>query len=238
MQQGGGSTFGVITSVTVKTFPTPKVISYQGTITTTNVSDPAIWDMVAYVLGQFPSLGDKGLTGYAYFFPAVPNPFDGGNTTVGGILLSVAILDSTTEAMTDLFAPVLAYINSTWPSFIAGLAPTVYPTFYSFFQENHDTNPAGINQFIGSRLLDAKALTSNLTRNADVYRQVALSGAGVVHLVSGKGVRDAKPRGGGNAVLPAWRKAYVHLSKLIPSLCSCIPANRYEIPDLAANKAI
>ena len=186
----------MVISATVKTFPSPQIIGYQGTITTTNVSDPAIWEVVAYVLGQFPSLGDKGLTGYAYFFPAFPNPLDGGNTTVAGMLLSVALLDSTSEDMANLFAPVLSNISATWPSFVVGFAPTVYPTFYSFFEENHDTNPAGVNQFIGSRLLDAKALTNNLTRNADVYRQVALSGAGVVHLVSGKGVRDARPRGG------------------------------------------
>jgi len=28
--------------------------------------------------------------------------------------------------------------------------------------------------------------------------------------VSGKGVHNAKPRGGSNAINPAWRKAYVH----------------------------
>jgi hypothetical protein len=34
-----------------------------------------------------------------------------------------------------------------------------------------------------------------------------------VFLVSGKGVHQAKPRGGGNAVLPAWRTSWVHASK-------------------------
>ncbi len=178
--------------------------------------------MVAYVLSQFPSLSENaGLTGYMYFFPAFPNPF-GGNSTLAGTLLSMALLDSTPDAATKLFTPVLDHINATWPGvFTFGFLPREYSSFYAFFQENHDTNPAGKNQFIGSRLLDRRALTKNLTANAAAFKTVALAGAGVVHLVSGKGVRDAKPRGGGNAVLPAWRKSYVHLSRyhclLLPS---------------------
>lgn len=211
--QGGGSTFGVLTSVTLRTFPTPKITSRLTIIVTTNLTEPAVFDMIAYVLSQFPSLGDRGLSGYSYFFPAFPNPFDGGNTTVTGILASTALQDSTESAMQDLWDPITAHITATWPStFEIVQVPDAYPSFYAWFAEHYDTTPAGTNTVGGSRLLGAKELTANLTLNAQVFRQFSSNGAGTAFLVAGKGVHNAEPRGGSNAVNPAWRRAYVHAS--------------------------
>lgn len=71
----------------------------------------------------------------------------------------------------------------------------------------------GYENVMSSRLLDRDALTSNLTKAKEAYELFADGGGSNMFMVSGKGVHDAVPRGGSNAVLPAWRSTYVHASK-------------------------
>jgi hypothetical protein len=70
---------------------------------------------------------------------------------------------------------------------------------------------------IGSRLLDADALTANLTALKAALQDFIPAGEGQaasVNFVSGKGVWNGVPRGWSDAVNPAWRNAVVHMSKL------------------------
>ena len=222
-----------MTSVTLRTHPTPRLAARDMVIATTDVANAtvsaAIFDMVAYVLSRFPALADAGVAGYSYFFGAMQNPLDGGNTTVGGILVSTVLAgddDSTPAALDALWAPVLDHIAAAWPGIFHTIplndpsspSPPFYPSFYAWFRDHFDTSPAGNNTLIGSRLLDERALTSNLTRSAAALTRFAADGIGTAYLIAGRGVRNAKPRGGGNAVCPAWRKTYVHASMYFPCL--------------------
>ncbi|KAK4232845.1 hypothetical protein C8A03DRAFT_39504 [Achaetomium macrosporum] len=244
MRGGGGSTFGVATSITMKTFPTPKLEHLVVGIATPNISETrAIFDMVAYMVSNLPSMGDQGLSGYSFFFPAYPNPFDNSNTTVGGFLMSAVLKDSSPEVMRQLWAPVLAHVSTTWPGlFQTYYVPRSYPSFLAWYSENFDSSQAGLDVYMGSRLLDRAALTGNLTRNADAFARFADGLGGTAYLVSGKGVRNARPRGGGNAVLPAWRKAYVHATSglEIPPLdpAAALAARKKVKERVAALKAI
>ncbi|KAJ4298635.1 hypothetical protein N0V88_003666 [Collariella sp. IMI 366227] len=213
MRGGGGSTFGIITSLTMLTHPTPKLDTVTLIIATSDISrQRTIFSMVAYVLSTFPRLADAGMSGYNYFFSSFPNPLDNGNTTVGGILLAMALQDASPEIMKALWDPVLAHIETTWPGlFQVMYQPRAYPTYLAWFMARNDTMQAGTNTHIGSRLLDEKALTKGgLRRRAEALRVFAGGEVATVFLVSGKGVHEARPRGCGNAVLPAWRRAYVH----------------------------
>lgn len=116
--------------------------------------------------------------------------------------------------MHQLWDPVIAHVNSTWPGvFDIDYQSKSFPSFLAWYQENYDTSESGLNSYLGSRLLDKAALTSNLSGSTAAYEKFVNGIMGIAHLVSGRGVHNARPRGGGNAVLPAWRKAYVHLSK-------------------------
>lgn len=170
--------------------------------------------MVAYVLSRFPSLGDAGLSGYSYLFNTIPNPLDGGVTNVSGMIASVVLQDTQSpRVMTDLWAPILTHISQTWPEVIIDTNITTFPSFLAWYHEHHDTTPTGNDTYVGSRLLDETALTANLTASAEAFKQMSSGGVSTAYLVSGKGVHDALPRGGGDAVLPAWRRAYIHASK-------------------------
>lgn len=67
---------------------------------------------------------------------------------------------------------------------------------------------------IVSRLLDKDVLTKDLDALSEALKPALLDdGWLATYLVAGKGVNEAKPCGGGNAVHPARRKAYVHARK-------------------------
>jgi hypothetical protein len=214
-----------MTSVTMKTFPAPQVMHVDFALLASGNSTATrtIFDMVAYVVSQLPSLGDQGLSGYSFFFPLLkgilslfPLPGDTPDdpaAEMGGFFMSAALMNATADDMRRIWAPVLAHVNATWPNqFVPILETKSYPSFYAWFQEHYDTTPAGQDGYAVSWLLDAESLTRDLNKNSQAFERFAGGDLGTAYLVSGKGVHNAQPRGGGNAVLPAWRKAYIHAS--------------------------
>jgi hypothetical protein len=177
--------------------------------------------MIAYFMSQFPSLADAGVSGYpqifknvySYLSPTIP---------VTGLMGLVLMLDTTNSTdITSLFDPIFNYINTTWSGEFAFTAtPTWYPSHYAWYEVNYDPSSAGYENVMSSRLLDREALTGNLTKAKEAYELFADGGGSNMFMVSGKGVHDAVPRGGSNAVLPAWRSTYVHASKYMPALAS------------------
>ncbi|PMD30490.1 FAD-binding domain-containing protein [Hyaloscypha variabilis F] len=216
MRGGGGSTFGIMTSVTMKAYPSPSILSMSFGIET-SATNPHAFDMVAYMLGQFPSLMEAGVSGYPIILKASPSIL--GNTTVytSGMIGKFMMLNSTnTTDMATLFEPIFDHINSTWPgSFVIGVNITSYPSFYSWYEENYDGSPVGYENVMGSRLLDEAALSANATATKLAFEQFAGGDLTTAYIVSGKGVWNAQPRGGSNAVLPAWRKSIVHATTTV-----------------------
>jgi hypothetical protein len=217
MRGGGGGTFGVMTSVTMLTHPTPKIESLFLAIGMPDLpsgTDPKVWEVIAYLLSRFPSLGDAGVAGYTYIFRSQPNPYDLSNqTTVSGMIGTLTFLDPPSPgSLESLLTPILTHITTTYPQTFQTTNVTTYPSFLSWYLDNYDKDPAGSNLYVGSRLLDAQSLTTNLTELGEAFEQFSSNGIATAYLVSGKGVRDVKPRGGEDAVNPAWRRAYVHAS--------------------------
>ncbi|KAI1818957.1 FAD-binding domain-containing protein [Xylaria intraflava] len=208
MRGGGGSTFGVMTSVTLATHPTPKLVSSVIAIGTADIKAPWLWDMIAYILSQFPYLDSRGVSGY----PGVSSNYttvDEHNNTISyaGVAGVFMILDTQDiNDMQAIFDPIIAHVNATWPGTAASVNSTPYPSFQSWFSVSYDTDPTGFDMYFGSRLLDQKAFMANTTILGEAFKK----SKGQPYLVAGKGVREAKPRGGSTAVTPAWRKAYAH----------------------------
>lgn len=71
MIQGRGSTFGITTSATMKTYPSPELVQLSFAIFATDPApnSTAVMEMNAYLLSQFPSLMDARLTGYTFLMP-------------------------------------------------------------------------------------------------------------------------------------------------------------------------
>ena len=203
-----------MTSVTVKTYPSPPLVGLNLFVVTPHDNTTSIWSAVSYIISQYPSLGDQGLSGYSFIVSNYPNPLDGGASNVTGLAASMVLQDTQDpDDMNRLWEPVLSHVNQTWHGLQILPNATAFPSFLSWYGENFDQSTTGHDTYLGSRLLDAEALTADPEGNSEVFRDFTSSQVGSFYLVGGKGVREAKPRGGSNSVLPAWRKAYVHASK-------------------------
>jgi hypothetical protein len=200
--------------VTLKAYTSMPIITATGFLATSPGTD-AFWDVVAKVLSQYPELDEQGIMNYgfvarnfsgqfgitdpvdAYFAPFIMPVLHPANTTESFVAAINKVFDEATAGTSIEFRR--AVIPQTWPD------------FWAWYNISNGPLDAGYDQYLGSRLLDAKALTQNLTAVAEAYKAATRSG-GVTsaYLVGGKGVINAKPRGGSNGVNSAWRKAYVH----------------------------
>lgn len=223
---GGGSTFAIPTLFTLKTHPTPS-LSHLNILIITPLPNTSsiIFPLQAYITSQFPSLSTSGLSGYAFLlppstpFPLFPNITNG----IGGFFMSCVVLQSSPSSfpqdILSLWDPVLSHINTTFPlsanNFTTLTIPTSYPSFLAYFAAHHDTTPAGTNILPGGRLLDAPALTRNLTALSETYSSLSrgpqpASSIIAAHLVSGPGVHT-HPNRFKTSLLPSWRTSYLHV---------------------------
>jgi hypothetical protein len=199
-------------SVTVKAYPSLPATSYLFAYNTTADSE-TFWSLVAFFHTQLPSLSESGVMGYYYAVPNVttePDPAQRGK--VYGIW---AIPEKTVAQANAILKPMEAAISlSNWPDkvFVEGVG-IENPDFTSAWLANPPES-VGFDGRLGSRLLGRRALTGNSTTLKALLKQTTpVPWAILGNLVAGPGVREVVIAGGGNAVNPAWRTAYVHFSK-------------------------
>jgi hypothetical protein len=172
---------------------------------------------MTYWLSQYPSLAKQGIAGYHNIYPN--NSFEG--TLFGGIqgefILPGLSASNTSASLEAAIAPLISHIGTTWPGLFSNESGSFsYPSFYSWWALSNGPDNAGADIMVGSRLLDTEALTGNLAALKTALKGAIAPGFGLsgqANFVSGEGVWNAKPRGGSDAVNPAWRKALVHFGK-------------------------
>ncbi|TGJ87926.1 hypothetical protein E0Z10_g875 [Xylaria hypoxylon] len=171
-----------------------------------DLNAPWVWDMIGYIASQFPYLMSQDVSGYALFsrnFTASE-----GAPNYAGMGGEFMILDTQDiDDMQAIWDPIFAHVNKTWPDAVIAVDVNPYPSFKSWFDIWYDQSPTGYDQYVGSRLLDEKALASSDSASLGQTFKLA---RGSAYLVAGKGVQNAKPRGGSTSVTPTWRKAVVH----------------------------
>ena len=223
LRGGGGSTFGIVVEATVKAYPTPKITTVTWWINTTDSQNPgdAIYEPAAYLHNQFPTINDKGVQGYYYVYP----------NAMKGIFMT-ADEQSGQEASRAIWDPILEKLGS-----YEGMAPADseyidfadYNEFYTALltptecgDDGHDHDhkrslvkrhgdgavPMGIipldSRLLGKEHLESPDLAQVLKDSMPQLPQGQLRG----HLIGGGKVLDPDDE---TSVLPAWRKAYVHL---------------------------
>lgn len=129
---------------------------------------------------------------------------------------AVLALPSPASALTlsNLWAPMLTYIANTYPNstdITTAVKSVVFEDLESLYEAYADVSGAGVDKVVGSWLLPPDILSSSAFPAA-LQTFLGASG-GRLYMVSGKGVWDAEPRGGGDAVNPAWRSALIHAGK-------------------------
>lgn len=140
----------------------------------------------------------------------LPIPLTG---VLGLWILPVLHPENTTDSLSAAINTVFREATSGYfpGQFLRILTTHTWPDFWAFYNVSNGPRDAGFDQYLGSRLLDGKALTQNLTALREAFKTATPPGGATgTYLVGGHGVQNVKPRGGSNAVNPAWRKAYVH----------------------------
>jgi len=226
-----------MTSVTMRTFPSPQIAYLSAVIMTpAEDNDTSIFDLVTYLVSQFPYLESKNFSGYSFLQTNIADPVWNSSTglpppLVNVYLLVMALQDTQDPAAVDVvWNPIFAHVNVSWPRASVMKQIRTYPSFAAWFAENKDKNPTGADHWSGSRLVDAATLQGNATALRDALEAMTLGDGYVLpFLLGGRGVWNAKPRGGDDSVVPVWRKAVAHISMCpLRYLPKCFPRVRYD----------
>ncbi|CAF1308996.1 unnamed protein product [Adineta steineri] len=193
LRGGGGGTFAVVLSVTLRTYPSPSMISCIHFLKPPNNTRYA--SFVHHFVQLLPTLADSGWAGYFYltmetftlvfFLPNGNN--DIANTTINQLM----------NNFTDF--------NFKQPAYHS------YPTFISFFVKILESSSAtGNNVILGSRLIPEIIIRNQPNQVADTFLQVKDGNGSLLigHLVAGGKASDTTQN---NSINPAWRTALLHM---------------------------
>ncbi|KAF4774728.1 hypothetical protein HER10_EVM0002847 [Colletotrichum scovillei] len=184
---GGPSSYGVVVSTIVKTYPQVTVaVQNLQFAATTGISKNAFLDALATLYTSIPELVDAGFAGYGHWQEA--------EAAGKGLLDKIYKFNDT------------LFVNSSY---------VAYGDYWTFFEEvSADNNPVGLMAASGSRLLDTEAVSNFKSVRGLVETLAGKTGeyvTNVISIVSGGQVwADAAQKY--SAVLPAWRTAVLHQS--------------------------
>ncbi|KAK5988880.1 putative FAD-linked oxidoreductase [Cladobotryum mycophilum] len=241
LRGGSAGTFGVVTSVTVRTFPNTRITAHILTINTTADSE-AFWDTTSLIHSDLPRLADGGFSGQ-YFI--LPNSSSAAGARVLGtqaaglqfgpsrgiISWALNIMNQPATAANKLVEPLLQQLkNATWNTDISiETEVQEFQDFSSYADVFDGPQVVGVDGLIGGRFLDRKALDGNRTALKEALKAAINPAGGIIlgEMVMGKGVWDAQPRGGDSAVSKAWRSAITNT--LIPVGWAALDASQKEL---------
>ncbi|KAI4251535.1 MAG: hypothetical protein L6R42_008344 [Xanthoria sp. 1 TBL-2021] len=221
---GGGGTYGVVISTTVKAHPTNKVSAQQLSFAPLNSSYmPHFMKAVELIHNAYPDLSNQGFSGYGSWALRSPTPLVYNyNYTLGedvqsnfttGFTHTIAIFGKSAEEAQSIFAPVASNLASSFgQTLFFNTTYSSFPTYAAYYTAlSGIASPIGSSAALGSRLLDRKALTSpqlGETLQKVVGEPEQYTSVNIVFVGGGQVAADgADPYSGVN---PAWRTSYVH----------------------------
>ncbi|KAJ5390897.1 uncharacterized protein N7496_001965 [Penicillium cataractarum] len=213
LRGGGGGTFGVVTSVTMRTFEEVPVVAYNFNITTAG-GDPRFWDAFAEWHAALPSINDGGGSGYYFGLPNYPIA---ASVSVSTMITLMLFPEKTDVAEVDkLYQPLAAKLQQ-----IGGVQtvnasipfPTMNSTIFTMLIGGESDSTGGISM-LASRLYSKNLMTSQdgPGRLANAFKSIKWNPYAefIGHVVAG-GAVAANADKVDSAVNPAWRKTISHL---------------------------
>ncbi|CAG8947981.1 unnamed protein product [Penicillium salamii] len=208
LRGGGGGSFGVVVSATVKAHP-----NYPTVVATLNYTTPvgaSYWDGVGALQKHILEINDKGGSG---FYGLIPNTPISDTQTVSALVFMATFVNQTdTKAIEQLMAPVKSDIKNAIGaepySDIAAL-PTM-STLYSSLLQGDDTT--GHQMRLATRLLSRQFYESgNHTKLTSALSTIAYGPADGIVGAFVAGGQVSENRNIDSGLNPAWRDTMVHL---------------------------
>ena len=210
LRGGGGGSWGVVSSVTIRTFPDPPTAVQSLAISSAN--DTAFWDFVEEFHAKLPAVNDAGGSGYYFLTAAAPGNI---STLIIGLFFAGHTNDT---IMAEVMDPLLEYANLTLGSSSVVASRFQAPAFKYVINEilPRDSDTGGATVHLGSRLVSRDFLSrrAGATKLTAALKKAFAPGIGAGgsftgHLVAGGQVaRNAELN---VAVNPAWRRTVTHL---------------------------
>ncbi|KAL7269882.1 hypothetical protein RUND412_007436 [Rhizina undulata] len=198
LRGGGGSTFGVVTSVVVKAYKDVPVttvnfsFSYGGSVT-----EAAFWQAIRAYMTTFPTMVDSGVYSYFKIF---------GNTFYMAPFFAPNLSVSRVNALLQPFYDELDALDIPYTPNV-----TTYSSFYPAWSDNFPQEAVGqTNLQTGSRLFPRSNFEDETTFNATVDAIQSVIEAGISLVAFNMAPTLAAGGNANNSVNPAWRTAVMH----------------------------
>ncbi|OOG00530.1 hypothetical protein ASPCADRAFT_39217 [Aspergillus carbonarius ITEM 5010] len=212
LRGGGGGTYGVVLSATIKAHPTQPVLGHNLDIIALHGNSAAVLNATGHLMSKLAAVSDAGYSGTGILTPV------GGPLTYTHAFLNLLDNNSTTslqsakDAMARLILDDLLPHNGT--SYLVLSTFTGYPSFHAYYTSQHHTTPGSNRPIMASRLLSKQTLESpqnNLTHlletvTTDTVVPTSTLWATLFNIVAGGKVLDPVPH---TSMNPAWRKAHL-----------------------------
>lgn len=211
LRGGGGGTFGVVTSVTLRTFDEAPVVTTSLNISTPTGS-PDFWSAVTAFHASLPDLNDAGGSGY---YIISPNQAVEGVGNLSVFNLALIFPDQTdTGKIKELYAPLFSKLNETDADIQYAALP--FPSIGIALRLLQELSPeiAGVPAWGGSRLFSRDLLVSEEgpEKLVSALKRLKYEPG---QLTQGNVVAGGAVAGNGktvdSAVNPAWRKTISHI---------------------------
>ncbi|KAK2762068.1 hypothetical protein FQN54_001075 [Arachnomyces sp. PD_36] len=205
---GGGGTYGVILSMTVKAYPMPSVQLVTYTITARNgTTVSAWWDFVAGFHAILPQIQDSGLHGY-WSIQGLPLTMGG---TLGAYDTDKAAVEKAMSPMAAYFEDSSSVVNATWSI----ISMATYSEFIEMVKEAYPEGDGASRSAAASRLISERVVMENTSALTQILEEIGPGSSEVDSLppgsisMSGSMTLSNKPVD--NALPPGWRRSVVHL---------------------------
>ncbi|KAK0635728.1 hypothetical protein B0T17DRAFT_503232 [Bombardia bombarda] len=194
---GGGGNYGVVVSLTVKTFPDRLIGGATLSFFSSNNPTEKFYSAINAFHSALPNIVNSGSMVVYYF------------TSNFFMIAPLTAYNKTSAEVEAIMAPFLAKLDALGVTYNSAFSQ--FPTYYEHYNQYFGPLPTGAIQVgiaqYGGRLIPTTTITKNATAFAATARTIAEKGItfiGVGTDVSSFG-KDSV-----NSVLPAWRKALVH----------------------------
>ncbi|KAJ4322346.1 hypothetical protein N0V94_002455 [Neodidymelliopsis sp. IMI 364377] len=151
---GGGGTYGVVTSVVLKTYPSPKTTMHVFSLSSLpKTTKDEFWDTMGFLHADMQRLKEGGMQGYYYIVgpPIYPTL---------SFLWTFMLFDKSNGTVESLMSPIYAHLAERPNLFTHTNNITHGPSYFSIAQHFKNEDVATGGSTYGSRLLSPRSLSN------------------------------------------------------------------------------